>query len=133
MPEHTHQTRTEVKLPTLTLENPQLWSCESPQLYSAEVVVTADGMVVDSLTEQFGVRSLEFSPEFGFKLNGKKMFLQGNANHHDLGALGAACYDRAIERISNPSVTTVSAVHIIRTVTVLPALQTVWGYWWWTN
>lgn len=99
MPEHTHQTRTEVKLPTLTLENPQLWSCESPQLYSAEVVVTADGMVVDSLTEQFGVRSLEFSPEFGFKLNGKKMFLQGNANHHDLGALGAACYDRAIERM----------------------------------
>mgnify|MGYP003044597738 CR=1 FL=1 len=83
MPEHTHQTCTEVKLPALTLENPQLWSCESPQLYNAEVVVTADGMVVDSLTEQFGIRSLEFSPEFGFKLNGKKIFLQGNANHHD--------------------------------------------------
>ena len=56
-------------------------------------------MVVDSLTEQFGIRSLEFSPEFGFKLNGKKIFLQGNANHHDLGALGAASYDRAIERM----------------------------------
>ena len=99
MPEHTHQTCTEVKLPALTLENPQLWSCESPQLYNAEVVVTADGMVVDSLTEQFGIRSLEFSPEFGFKLNGKKIFLQGNANHHDLGALGATCYDKAIERM----------------------------------
>jgi beta-galactosidase len=55
--------------------------------------------VVDSLTEQFGIRSLEFSPEFGFKLNGKKIFLQGNANHHDLGALGAASYDKAIERM----------------------------------
>ena len=99
MPEHTHQTCTEVRLPALTLENPQLWSCESPQLYNAEVVVTADGMVVDSLTEQFGIRSLEFSPEFGFKLNGKKIFLQGNANHHDLGALGATCYDKAIERM----------------------------------
>lgn len=99
MPEHTHQVCTEVKLPDITLEAPQLWSCKTPQLYSAEVVVTADGMVVDSLTEQFGIRRLEFSPEFGFKLNGEKIFLQGNANHHDLGALGAASYDKAIERM----------------------------------
>ena len=99
MPEYTHQTCTEVKLPTITLKEPQLWSCNTPQLYSAEVVVTADGMVVDSLAEQFGIRKLEFSPEFGFRLNGEKIFLQGNANHHDLGALGAACHDEAIERM----------------------------------
>lgn len=99
MPEHTHQTCTELKLPAITLTEPQLWSCDSPQLYSADVVVMADGMVVDSITEQFGIRKLEFSPEFGFKLNGEKIFLQGNANHHDLGALGAASYDRGIERM----------------------------------
>lgn len=99
MPEYTHQTCTELKLPTITLKEPQLWSCNTPQLYSADVVVLADGMVVDSITEQFGIRKLEFSPEFGFKLNGEKIFLQGNANHHDLGALGAASYDRAIERM----------------------------------
>ena len=99
MPEYTHQTCTEVKLPLMTLEKPQLWSCNNPTLYHAEVIVMADGIVVDSLTEQFGIRKLEFSPEFGFKLNGEKIFLQGNANHHDLGALGAASYDRAIERM----------------------------------
>ena len=99
MPEHTHQTCTELKLPAITLKDPQLWSCNTPQLYSADVVVIADNMVVDSITEQFGIRKLEFSPEFGFKLNGEKIFLQGNANHHDLGALGAASYDRAIERM----------------------------------
>lgn len=99
MPVHTHQTCTEVKLPLLTLKEPQLWSCDAPVLYSADVVVMADGMVVDSLTEQFGIRKIEFSPQFGFKLNGEKIFLQGNANHHDLGALGAASYDRAIERM----------------------------------
>ena len=99
MPKHTHQTCTELKLPAITLKNPQLWSCNTPQLYSADVAVVADGMVVDSITEQFGIRKLEFSPEFGFKLNGEKIFLQGNANHHDLGALGAASYDRAIERM----------------------------------
>lgn len=99
MPKHTQQTCTELKLPAITLKNPQLWSCNTPQLYSADVVVVADGMVVDSITEQFGIRKLEFSPEFGFKLNGEKIFLQGNANHHDLGALGAASYDKAIERM----------------------------------
>ena len=130
MPEHTHQTCTEVKLPALTLENPQLWSCDSPQLYSADVVVMADGMVVDSLTEQFGIRKLEFSSEFGFRLNGEKIFLKGNANHHDLGALGAASYDRAIERMMLQLKSfgyNCIRCHIIRTVTVLPALQIVWG------
>lgn len=99
MPAHTHQACIELKLPAITLKDPQLWSYNTPQLYSADVVVVADGMVVDSITEQFGVRKLEFSPEFGFKLNGEKIFQQGNANHHDLGALGAASYDRAIERM----------------------------------
>lgn len=99
VPEHTHQTCTELKLPAITLKKPQLWSCNAPQLYNAEVAVIAGGMVVDSITEQFGIRKLEFSPEFGFKLNGEKIFLQGNAGHHDLGALGAASYDRAIERM----------------------------------
>ena len=99
MPEHTHQTCTEVQLPEIKLRNPLLWSCDTPQLYQAEVVVMADGMVVDSLTEQFGIRKIEYSPQYGFKLNGEKIFLQGNANHHDLGALGAASYDKAIERM----------------------------------
>lgn len=99
MPRHTHQTSTEVKLPPVSLQGARLWSCDTPYLYTADVVVTADGMVVDSLRETFGIRRLEFSPQFGFRLNGQKVFLQGNANHHDLGALGAACYDKAIERM----------------------------------
>lgn len=32
------------------------------------------------ITEKFGIRTLEYSPEFGFKLNGKKLFLKGIAN-----------------------------------------------------
>lgn len=99
MPEHTHQQCTEVKLPEVTVEDPLLWSCDTPHLYSVDVVVEADGFVVDSRTEQFGIRKIEFSTEFGFRLNGEKLFLKGNANHHDLGALGAASYDKAIERM----------------------------------
>lgn len=88
----------EVPLPLATVENPQLWSCEAPNLYTAEVSLLRDGQVLDCVTETFGIRTLEFSPEFGFKLNGKKIFLKGISNHHDLGAVGVAAFETAIER-----------------------------------
>lgn len=89
----------EVPLPTVIVENPLLWSCETPNLYTAEVSLVLDGKIIDRLTETFGIRTVEFSPEFGFKLNGEKVFLKGVANHHDLGAIGAAAYDYSIERL----------------------------------
>lgn len=88
----------EVPLPVVKVIHPQLWSCETPNLYTAEVSLLQDGKIIDCVTETFGIRTLEFSPEFGFKLNGKKLFLKGISNHHDLGAVGAAAFDRAIER-----------------------------------
>ena len=99
MPKYTKQTCTEVKLPEITLTDAHLWDIDSPYLYSADVVVEADGMVVDSVREQFGIRKIEFSKDFGFKLNGKKVFLKGISNHHDMGALGAASFDDGIERM----------------------------------
>lgn len=89
----------EVPLPLADIAHPLLWSCETPHLYTAEVSLVQDGKIIDRLSETFGIRSLEFSPEFGFKLNGKKVFLKGMANHHDLGAVGAAAYDYSIERL----------------------------------
>lgn len=88
----------EVLLPSIMIAEPQLWSCEAPNLYTAEVSLANNGVIIDCVTEKFGIRTLEFAPEFGFKLNGKKVFLKGVANHHDLGALGAAVFDKAIER-----------------------------------
>ncbi|MDO4934306.1 MAG: glycoside hydrolase family 2 TIM barrel-domain containing protein, partial [Prevotella sp.] len=84
---------------SITLTAPKLWSCETPHLYTAEVtLLRPDGTVADRVSEHFGVRSIEYSPEFGFKLNGKKVILKGIANHHTLGALGAAAYPRAMEK-----------------------------------
>lgn len=84
---------------SITLTAPLLWSCETPNLYTAEVtLLRPDGTVADRVSEHFGVRSIEYSPEFGFKLNGKKVIFKGIANHHTLGALGAAAYPRAMEK-----------------------------------
>lgn len=84
---------------SITLESPKLWSCETPHLYNATVTIfKPDGTVADQVSENFGVRWFEYTPEFGFKLNGKKVLFKGNANHHTLGALGAAAYPRAMEK-----------------------------------
>lgn len=89
----------EYDLKTVSLPDAKLWSCENPYLYTAEVTLyNQDGSVADRVTDQFGVRTIEFGPDFGFRLNGKKVLLKGYANHHTLGALGAAAYPRAIEK-----------------------------------
>lgn len=97
-PQRSNLRMVEVPLPVVTVTQPQLWSCETPNLYTAEITLLQDGKVIDRVIETFGIRTLEFSPEFGFKLNGKKLFLKGISNHHDLGAVGVAAFDRAIER-----------------------------------
>lgn len=84
---------------SITMDAPKLWSCESPYLYTAVVtLMRPDGTVADRVEEHFGIRSIEYSPEFGFKLNGKTVIFKGIANHHTLGALGAAAYPRAMEK-----------------------------------
>ena len=45
-----------------------------------------------------GSDHFEFDAEKGFFLNGESMKIKGVCNHHDLGALGAAAYPRAMER-----------------------------------
>ncbi len=46
----------------------------------------------------FGVRTISFSAERGFQLNGKTIKLKGGCLHHDNGLLGAAAFDRAEQR-----------------------------------
>ena len=54
--------------------------------------------MADEVSETFGIRTIEIGPAYGLKLNGRKVLLKGFANHHTLGALGAAAYPRAIEK-----------------------------------
>ena len=93
-------TRTLVnQVPEIEILNPQLWDTETPNLYTVEAtLLREDGTVADVASAQFGIRTIEMGPDYGLKLNGKKVLLKGYANHHTLGALGAANYPRAIEK-----------------------------------
>ena len=89
----------EYELPSISLENAKLWSPDTPYLYTAEVTLyDNEGNIVDQIREPFGIRTIEMNPEKGLLVNGKKVLLKGYANHHTLGALGAAAYPRAIEK-----------------------------------
>ncbi len=72
------------------VNKPQLWSPESPSLYTARTKVAVDDKVTDTYDTRFGIRKLEFIPEKGFFLNGEPTKFKGVCNHHDLGPLGAA-------------------------------------------
>lgn len=89
----------EYKLDSIKIQNPVLWDLDNPHLYTIEVaVLDANGNAYDQVTDEFGVRTIEYGADYGFKLNGKKVLLKGIANHHTLGALGAAAYPAALEK-----------------------------------
>ncbi len=76
--------------------NPQLWSPESPNLYIARTRVLRDKEILDEKETRFGIRSLSYTPENGFQLNGETRKFKGVCNHHDLGPLGAAVHKDAL-------------------------------------
>ena len=98
VPKGDYRAHVEFALPDVTLASPALWSVDSPSLYNAEIRLVQDGRTLDADSVRFGIRKVEFSQQFGFCLNGRKLFLKSMSNHSDFGAVGVAQFPRAIER-----------------------------------
>ena len=81
-----------------TIASPKLWSLDKPQRYVVVTTVEQGGATVDTYETPFGIRTIEFTVDNGFLLNGKRVPIQGVCDHHDLGALGSALNERALER-----------------------------------
>ncbi len=82
----------------IILKEPKLWSIEKPQRYIVSTSIEQDGTCIDCYETPFGIRTIQFTADDGFLLNGKRVPLNGVCDHHDLGALGAAINTRALER-----------------------------------
>jgi len=78
----------------LSLDNPKLWSVETPNLYTAFVMVKTNGKVRDAERISFGIRATKFDADHGFFLNGQPLKIQGTCNHQDHAGVGAALPDR---------------------------------------
>lgn len=82
----------------LTITEPLFWSPQSPHLYTLRTELHVDGRLVDRYHTPLGIRSFHFDPDRGLIFNGEPMIMKGMCNHHDLGPLGAALWDDALER-----------------------------------
>jgi beta-galactosidase len=77
----------------LAVAEPQLWSIETPVLYTLVSEVSVGGAVVDRVETRFGIRTIRFDANEGFFLNGKHVKLKGTNNHQDHAGVGAAIPD----------------------------------------
>ncbi len=96
--ERTHADGTGHFATLMTVNNPALWSPESPRLYRLTAVLLRDGQELDRQSTKVGIRTVSFSKEGGFQLNGVRRSIKGVCLHHDLGPLGAAINKTALIR-----------------------------------
>lgn len=79
----------------IVIEKPQLWSAETPVLYTCESTLMSGEEVADEQTEKFGIRTLTLDAKRGLRINGEPVKLRGACIHHDSGLLGAATFEDA--------------------------------------
>jgi len=82
----------------ITVKNPNLWSPETPYLYTAELKLYQGNALKDSEVVRFGIRQISYSAAKGFELNGKVTKFKGVCLHHDLGPIGTAVNRAALKR-----------------------------------
>jgi beta-galactosidase len=82
---------------TLEVASPRRWSVDDPALYALRTSLLEGARTVDTVTTVVGIRSISWSADSGFALNGRRLKLLGVNLHHDAGALGAAVPERVWE------------------------------------
>lgn len=108
---------------SLSVKNPELWSTDEPNLYQliTQLTLVDTAEEVESVTQNIGFRTITLDSKEGFRLNGKKMKLNGVCEHHDLGALGAEFNKTALKR--RFTILKEMGVNAIRTAHNMPAKE----------
>lgn len=82
----------------ITLQNPKLWNCEHPYLYTCRLSLHKDGEKMEQTEIPFGIRRLQLDSVHGLRINGEQVKLRGACIHHDNGIIGACTLEMAEER-----------------------------------
>ena len=83
---------------TLTVDNAQLWSPETPYLYKLVTRLYRNKKLIDQTLQKVGIRTVRVAQYDGFQLNGVSRKIKGVCLHHDLGPIGAAVNKAALIR-----------------------------------
>jgi beta-galactosidase len=84
-------------LASVAIDRPTLWSPSIPALYRCDVTLESRHGAT-SVTERFGLRSVQWLDQGPFKLNGERLLLRGTQRHEDHAGLAAAMPDDLIRR-----------------------------------
>lgn len=99
----------------IEIQQPQLWSDETPNLYDVKVMLVAGERVIDEVSERFGLRVIEVDARNGLRINGELTKLRGACIHTDHGILGACSFtaaeDRKIKRLKAAGFNAIRSSH----------------------
>ena len=116
------------------MKNPKIWDIDSTHMYSVKVELSPEkgappGATQDVEVVPFGIRTISFTADGGFELNGKQVLLQGGCVHHDNGPLGSATIGRAeerrVENLKNIGYNAIRPSHNVRPTPMRPPLLVV--------
>ncbi|MDR0510700.1 MAG: DUF4982 domain-containing protein [Rikenellaceae bacterium] len=82
----------------LTVPWPDMWSTESPKVYSLSTIIEKEGRRMDNYTTTFGIRTIEYDVDNGFRLNGVPTKLKGVCIHQDASPAGTAVVGDILHR-----------------------------------
>lgn len=112
------------------VKNAREWSVKEPYLYELRAELMRAGnehskdawsMLLDAETVLYGYRTLNFTCDKGFFLNGEHIKLNGVCLHHDLGCLGSAVNKNALRR--QLALMQEMGANAIRTAHNMPAVE----------
>ena len=78
---------------SIPVNNPMLWSVDTPTLYTVRTHVLKDGAVQDTVETRCGFRTIRFEADRGFFLNDQPLKIKGTCNHQDHAGVGVAVPD----------------------------------------
>lgn len=82
----------------LMIPRPKLWSPDSPNLYAIRTELRDGDRAIGQYHTPLGFRTVTYDAQKGMFLNGQPIIMKGTCNHSDLGPLGAALWNDALER-----------------------------------
>lgn len=81
----------------IVIKNPRLWSPGDPYLYKLRIAARTLRGETDSVTLDYGIRTIEFTPGRGLLLNGKRLQIRGFCQHEGSPCIGAALNREMLE------------------------------------
>lgn len=93
IPAHTLQTIEQ----NVKVSDVMCWDIDDPNLYTLRTTILSDSTVEDTYETSFGYRTIEYTANDGFLLNGRKVFINGYGSHQDLTGFGIGMTDSVIE------------------------------------